>query len=334
MEKQRKYFLIGIIFCTGIVFGVLGFYLFYYRNTSIVRDIRPIREKSDDYAFINPLLFYDGPNNSGLKEYQPISSKIQDLVEIFNRDKDVETSVYYRDLIAGRWVGVNEDKQYTPASLMKIVVMIAYLKQAENNPSVLFQKIKFTEDIKEISDSLPYDKGTELQLDQSYTIDELINRMIISSDNGATYALLNRINEKVLDQVYSDLGLENPIKLGREYTISTRYYAFFLRILYNATYLNRFMSERALSILSKSEFKEGLVAGIPGSTVVAHKYGEGALTDKNNAITSVELHDCGIVYYPERPYLLCVMTKGKNISDLADIIKIISQAVYEKHASK
>ena len=38
-----------------------------------------------------------------------------------------------------------------------------------------------------------------------------------------------------------------------------------------------------------------------------------------------QLHDCGIVYYPQHPDLLCVMTKGPDFERLDDIIRGVSQ---------
>jgi hypothetical protein len=42
-----------------------------------------------------------------------------------------------------------------------------------------------------------------------------------------------------------------------------------------------------------------------------------------------EFHDCGIVY-SGTPYLLCVMTKGKNYNDLQEAIRKISALTYEE----
>jgi hypothetical protein len=42
------------------------------------------------------------------------------------------------------------------------------------------------------------------------------------------------------------------------------------------------------------------------------------------------MHDCGIVYYPERPYFLCVMTKGYEFKRLAAVIRVMSRAVYRE----
>lgn len=52
-----------------------------------------------------------------------------------------------------------------------------------------------------------------------------------------------------------------------------------------------------------------------------------------NPITK-ELHDCGIIYYPERPYLLCVMTEGNDLNELAGVIQNISKTVYEWTAKR
>ena len=76
------------------------------------------------------------------------------------------------------------------------------------------------------------------------------------------------------------------------------------------------MSEKALGLLQKSEFHKGLVAGVPSGTIVAHKFGErDGLT-----IGEKQLHDCGIIYYPGNPYLLCVMTRGDNFDELAGVV--------------
>ncbi len=71
------------------------------------------------------------------------------------------------------------------------------------------------------------------------------------------------------------------------------------------------------------------MAGLPNNVAVSHKYGE-YVTTGDNTINAVELHDCGIIYQPNNPYLLCIMTQGKDQSDLASIIASVSKVVYEE----
>lgn len=78
-------------------------------------------------------------------------------------------------------------------------------------------------------------------------------------------------------------------------------------------------------MLSKTSFKKGLVAGVPKNIMVSHKYGERLYVDSNEA----QLHDCGIIYFPQTPYLLCIMTRGENFAELENTIKEISKNVYE-----
>ena len=105
--------------------------------------------------------------------------------------------------------------------------------------------------------------------------------------------------------------------------MSVQTYESFFRILYNASYITREAYQWALDVLSKSEFKTGLVAGVPPEIKVSHKFGEKAESED-----AVQLHDCGIVYYPRHPYLLCVMSKGPNFELLDDVIANISQLTF------
>ena len=88
------------------------------------------------------------------------------------------------------------------------------------------------------------------------------------------------------------------------------------------------MSEKALELLDKTDFPQGIDAGTPPNINVADKFGERDFADAGGKIYSRELHDCGIIYYPEYNYLLCIMTKGRDLSELADVIKDISSLTY------
>ena len=48
-------------------------------------------------------------------------------------DPKRKISFYYRDLNHGAWIGINENEKYTPSSLLKVTIMIAYFKEAESN---------------------------------------------------------------------------------------------------------------------------------------------------------------------------------------------------------
>ena len=63
---------------------------------------------------------------------------------------------------------------------------------------------------------------------------------------------------------------------------------------------------------------------MPAKTEIAHKFGAYARG------ASYEMHDCGIIYAGDNPYILCVMTRGSNFDDLSDAIGQISKTIYEE----
>lgn len=323
-----RYTVMGVMFIAG--FLISYFWGPFPGEEHIVQNVAPFREISNSYKFINPLLFYEVPNSNNSPIYLPLVSKLENIAANFEKqEKNGQISVYFRNLNRGQWIGVGEDKTYTPSSLLKVVIMIAYFKEMESHPLISSQFISFSQDIKNIMETVPYDRGTNLVLGQKYSVDDLINRMIIDSDNGATYALSSQINDSTLNQIYYNLNIKNPVNAGRTYTITPLNYVAFLRILYNATYLDRTMSEKALALLSRTNFQDGIASGIPRQIKIAHKYGETVSIKDAKTVNFVELHDCGIIYHPRNPYILCVMSRGTNLEDLSSTLKTISANVYQ-----
>ena len=211
--------ILAAVFISGFA---LGFFepLFNLKKITTVQNISPFREKENNYAFINPLLFYDVPKVNDSSEYSGLVYRIGRIVSDFtNENSERKASFYYRDLSHGQWVGINEDESYTPSSLLKVVVMIAYFKEAESRPNIFSHTILFSKDIDKTIGTISYDRGTNLKLNQRYTVSELIDKMIIDSDNGATYTLLSEMDESSLGQIYVDLNLKDPENTGRSYTI-------------------------------------------------------------------------------------------------------------------
>lgn len=323
----------GLFLVAGAILGTFwGYYIAKADYDKLLSTVKPLREGASGHQFINPLLACDLPEAKDVDEYSGLEKNLNALIEQKKSEHAVsDVSLYL--IRNGLWVGINENVKYEPASMLKVVLMIAYLKQKETHPDLFAQKLLYTPAIKHISDQIPFQSTSTLELNNRYPVDELINKMIIDSDNTAMYILLSGIDENSLNDVYTDLGITKPDDSG-VYKISAKSYSLFFRILYNATYLDRHDSEFALSLLAKSHFEDGIVAGLPEGSIVSHKYGERAVTAPNGSISGVELHDCGFIYPSNgiKPYFLCVMTKGDNLEGAKGVISTISSYVYSQLA--
>lgn len=317
---MRNYFFIAL---GSVVVGIaIGIFIPKPRVVPQIITDTDTEMRLSGYKFISPLLECEPGVQEGEIAYQP--SRTQ-LTAYINQQKQLgnitDVGLYYRDLNNGPWFAINESLPFSPASLLKLPVMMAYYKLAEDNPSILQQKIQFTKSIGVTEQFFQPQKA--LIPNTTYTVDELINRMIIYSDNDATWLLENYIPNSEIDQVTKDLGVATATDTTPDNYMSVRSYATLYRILYNASYLDRNYSEKALQLLSQTDFPVGLAKGIPKNIPVADKFGERELDDGTK-----QLHDCGIVYYPNHPYLLCIMTRGNDYTKLSTVIEELSQKIY------
>ncbi len=276
-------------------------------------------------------------------EYSVLKKKITEYVEM-KKSEGVLTNIgiYFRDLERGPTMGVNEYEQFSTASLLKIPTLLTYLQLAESNPQILNEEIFVQAGLQDAMNQAtqyfpPPDSIVE---NRPYSIDRLLYRLIVYSDNIASEMLnqyLQTISGGEVDyllETYRELGLI-PEKTDNEFVLSVKRYSSVFRILYNASYLSVEMSEKALDLLQQSTFKEGLVAGVPTGIEVAHKFGERTISPSEvDPVEKKQLHDCGIIYFPENPYLLCIMTRGYEFETLEVILSDISRMVYEEVDSR
>lgn len=277
------------------------------------------------YRFINPLLECDMQSPTLLAPIRRLEAELQGYIdEVLTNDRIEQVSVYYRDLANGPWTGVDFDAGFAPASLLKVPVLIAALKKAETDPGLLARKFTFDSSVT-VDPTDPNFVDSQIEFGKSYTYRDLMERMIIFSDNNAKNMLLDIVGDDAFFKVWSDFGVDLPTADSPEDFLTVRQYSSFFRILYNGTYLNREMSEVALEILSRSSFDIGLQSGIPESVPLSSKFGERTIAGSRVN----QLHDCGIVYASRSPYLICVMTRGQDWDGQREVIGGLSKLVYE-----
>lgn len=241
-----------------------------------------------------------------------------------------EAAVYFRDLKNGPVFGINETVDFAPASLLKLPLALAYLTSAERDPRILKKQLSVAKPQWNFSEYYP---PTEtIDPTQPHTIEELIERMLRYSDNnsyGVIQAHIYETGQKgIVTQTFLELGFLDPANIDDE-VINVRQYASIFRVLYNVSFLDDDFSEKVLEWLMQSDFTRGLKNGVPRDIKIAHKFGERTSLDGAR-----QLHDCGIVYYPQNPYLLCVMTRGRDFNDLEAVISHISKEVYQEVDSR
>lgn len=246
-----------------------------------------------------------------------ISSEIIDLSKtlkvIAKKYPQIEPTVMVWDFETGAWAGINPDKSFSAASIIKIPVLIELFKSIENNEMKIYDTMALTDYFRaEGSGGLQYQRtGNE------YSLDYLARTMIENSDNSSTNMLIAKLGSMVdMNRVIRKWGLKNtrinnwlPDMAGTN-TTTARDLVTMLYNLDTPSFLSLKSRDRIFDYMGNVKNDRLLKAGLPANASIIHKTGDIGKT----------LGDAGIVHtHTGRRYIIAVMANrpynspaGKN----------------------
>ena len=273
------------------------------------------------YQYVRPLLFAERVCQS--ENLLPVKMQVENLINAYKNSGVISSaSVYFRQLNQAEWFTIGESEKYNPGSLLKVPELITFMKMNEKTPGLLNKKVDYSTPI--ILPKKASYLSKSIEVGKSYTIKELLYYMIAYSDNNATMLLNQRMDMDIFAKVFTDLGISKPDLSQKDIPITVKDYSLFMRVLFNGSYLSIQDSEFCTELLSHSDFRLGMLDGLPNNIKVAHKFGEAG--DSTNAHFS----ETGIVYLNNSPYLLTVMTKSRDPKVLPSVVSNISKKIFEQ----
>ncbi|MBC7809411.1 MAG: serine hydrolase [Akkermansiaceae bacterium] len=244
-------------------------------------------------------------------------------------------AVAFHDLATGDEVMIRAEERVHPASTIKLAVLAEAFHQAQQGGVRLDERIPLNYTFTSNGPGAPpFTLTTDLDSEKtlydrpgdSETIRELCRLMIVRSSNLATNLLYDRLGVDAVNAYMREVGagdllLRNHLQdikafqTGETNLANARALADLLTRLAEKRLVSEAASEEMIDILRGQEFKEGIPAGLPPHTPVAHKTG---------SFTRI-YHDAGIVYPPgdRPPYVLVVLTKG--IADITEVQKLVAE---------
>lgn len=231
-----------------------------------------------------------------------------------------EVAVAVVDLGSGARLSIEGDRPMHAASTMKVPVLIEYMRRRDAGLLGVGDSVRLVNQFRSVVDGSPYaldpaddsDSTVYARVGQTVPLAWLAERMITHSSNLATNVLIDRLGAPAITRTVAALGAAHtPVRRGVEDGVAYRA-GIVNETTANdlATLMAAIATDRAASparcaemrtILLAQAFNDGIPAGLPSGTRVAHKTGE---------ITATH-HDAAIVW-PARgaPYVLVVLTRA------------------------
>lgn len=277
--------------------------------------------KTSAYPHINPAVTA-GLDKHFIINFRPLRKQFEEIQARFPQ----KTFIYFAYLNNAAWVGINEREEFTAASTIKVPLAMALLKAVEEGKLQLADSYGIEDFDLDYNFGDLYKEGA----DQELTVEELLAIMLEQSDNTAQVAITHTFNRigitDPLWPVYGALGWEFGAPLAAIGTtssyskISLKTLANLFLSLYDAKYVSVEHSNKILTHLANTPFKDKIEAGVPQGITVSHKIGV--------AVPDDTYSDCGIVYAPNRPYLLCLGSVGASEERAVEFMKEVSKAAY------
>lgn len=281
------------------------------------RSAKSLHATSSAYPLLSKRVLSDARNDP-IINFVPLRKALQKKFDAL----PVEKSFYFEYLPSGTSIRVGADNELIAASLIKVPLCMNLYKAAELGKVNLDQSVTITGSELDNAYGDLWQKGAGTRI----TLREAARLALAESDNTAAHAIFDTIHTLLTSDQESlnQLDVDQNMQSG-EAVIDAKSYSSVLKGLYLSSYLQPKDSEEILQYLTESTAKNRLVADLPTNIRVAHKIGV------YNAAWSES--DCGIVYEPKRPYVICAMV-GLPEEQADQFIADISKQVYDYVASQ
>jgi beta-lactamase class A len=239
--------------------------------------------------------------------------------------------VSVKDLTTGDEHHIRGDERFLAASSIKIPILIELFRKARTGAIDLNERIVVLDDVKVGGTGVLKEFGDGTS---RLAIGDLASLMITVSDNTATNILIDIVGFNDVNALLDDMGLTTMRLLrkmqdsvassqGKENYATPREFMILMDRLYGQEELDPWICERTLEYLTKPK-TTAINRLLPYDLRIASKYGN--MRDS--------YCDIGIIYHPERPYILAIMTKQISDDDVRkqrtiNEISKISRMVYD-----
>ena len=249
--------------------------------------------------------------------------------------------LYYRDLASGDSLAYAADLRFHAASTMKVPVMAQVFRDRDAGLLAVDDSLVVTRTFASLVDGSPYDLDLADDSDSTLyarvggraSVRELVELMITVSSNLATNMLITQAGAQRANATAHALGADSiqvlrgveddkAYRAGRNNTTTARDLGRVLAAIAQGRAASDSSCREMLGVLGRQRFNEGIPAGLPPGTLVAHKTG---------SITAL-YHDAAIVTTPAgRHYVLVVLTRGlEEEGDAHRLVADLSRIVYEE----
>jgi beta-lactamase class A len=263
------------------------------------------------------------------------TAKIQERIQKSGAD----VGVAFRTLDGKSEWFFHADDAFHAASTMKVPVLIELFHQVREGRLKLDDPLLIKNEFHSLVDGSIYtldaadDSEAELYkaAGQTRTLRQLSELMITVSSNFATNLLIEKLGvdniRATVQSLHADgmnvlRGVEDgkAFEKGMNNTTTARGLLVLLEAIAEGKAVDPESSREMIEILERQKFNEGIPAGLPPGTRVAHKTGE---------ITKIH-HDAAIVFAP-RPFVLVILVRGiaetkVSAALMADITRELYQA--------
>ena len=253
------------------------------------------------------------------------------------RKSGADVGVAFRSLDGKTEWYFHADDSFHAASTMKVPVLIELFHQAREGKLKLDDPLVVKNEFHSLADGSVYtlnaedDSETDLYkaAGQTRTLRQLSELMITVSSNLATNLIIEKLGvENIRATVHSlhadGMNVLRGVEDGKAFakglnnTTTARGLLELLGAMARGEAVDAESSREMIEILERQKFNEGIPAGLPAGTRVAHKTGE---------ITKIH-HDAAIVF-ARRPFVLVILVRGlADIKDSAALMAEITRRIY------